>query len=150
MRYTDENKSHYFLHVKPEKYGKITEYVTHNPAYDEVILNRIPKKTSFLSSHSLQTDRTPRLRMTKTIWGFTKTGLTTRTNKNNVITTYNKKHYRHYKNKYLKKCNTGLFPETDYFPTFLTSLKYDNMLFTLLDTTAATNGQCVTCCSLPP
>jgi len=38
LRYVDENKSHYFKHVKPEKRSKITESVIYNPAYDEVIL----------------------------------------------------------------------------------------------------------------
>jgi hypothetical protein len=66
MRYIDENKSHYFQHVKPEKNSKITESVIYNPAYD-VILKRIPNKTVFLNLHSLQTEETPRLGMTKPI-----------------------------------------------------------------------------------
>jgi len=61
--------------------------VIYNPAYGEVILKRILNKTAFLNSHSLQTERTPRLRMTKTIYRFTEMGLTTSSNKNIVITT---------------------------------------------------------------
>lgn len=92
MRYIDEKKVIIFSTSNQKSIAKITESVIYNPAYGEVILKRIPNKTAFLNSHSLQTERTPKLRMTKTIYRFTETGLTMRPYKNTVITTHSKKY----------------------------------------------------------